>query len=590
MQTDRSVDPTGRPNHSQEEKIPFAPLALPSHTPNASGSIAGSSVWIDPVVQRNIAATSFTYEKKHGAFPPVSITSSPTSPMPPAIPRRASAHPASVVKVRPRYTRSVFLPEDSDVTRMPTLPQPTMWQYETPEYQAESSLSSLSLVVANAPTTPPVHQTECKIDKRDSLPGNMQHNGVAPLNTPLPVDQLDTVLPGAVTVVAPAAPMARAADGNGRSLAAVEEGAIASWTTGRGAHSPLARRIVSRRRAPMSRATSSLWASVFNPLDRLRWWLLIPGRLEFLLWFSGTILLMSVTCIFLFICLVSAGWLGGGGTAGSSTFSGTQQTVTTRCTVTAGGKPCVTSTHTSSAPSVLALNAAFTGPLEAGMSIQLQGRGFSANGPVSLTHDAGFPCQPAMVKADGDGIFQVEIVVGVDASWGPGSHILTAYDTGSKRAITTTITLAPNPIGRSATPTAVPVSTSTPSGNGGFGPQPTPVGLGQTPTPTAPTPTVGITPTPTRSAPTPSVTPTATPSPAPATPTPTAGTKPTATATTGPRGIVTTSQTVALNGVAASATGPQSSGVWLWLMGVGYGLSLALLSVAGVLYLRRRVY
>src|SRR5437763_3162635 len=223
MQTDRSVDPMGRPNNPQEEKNFFAPLTSSSHTSHTSGSIAGSSVWIDPVVQRNISATSFSYEKQHGRFPPASIASSPTSPMPPAIPRRASAHPASVVKVRPRYTRSIFVPEDGDVTRIPTLPQPTMWQYETPEYQAESSLSSLSLVVADAPTTPPVHQPESKIDKRDSLPRNMQHDGVAPLNTPLPVDQLDTVLPGAVTVVAPAAPMARAADGNGRSLVAVDE-------------------------------------------------------------------------------------------------------------------------------------------------------------------------------------------------------------------------------------------------------------------------------------------------------------------------------------------------------------------------------
>src|SRR5437868_10129861 len=98
MQTDRSVDPMGRPNNPQEEKVPFAPLVPSSHTPNTFASSAGSSVWIDPVVQRNISATSLIYEKNHGAFPPASIASSPTSPMPPAIPRRASAHPASVVK------------------------------------------------------------------------------------------------------------------------------------------------------------------------------------------------------------------------------------------------------------------------------------------------------------------------------------------------------------------------------------------------------------------------------------------------------------------------------------------------------------
>ncbi len=588
MQTDRSVDPMGRPNNPQEEKNFFAPLVSSSHTSHTCGSIAGSSVWIDPIVQRNISATSFSYEKQHGRFPPASIASSPTSPTPPAIPRRASAHPASVVKVRPRYTRSIFVPEDSDLTRIPTLPQPTMWQYETPEYQAESSLSSLSLVVADMPTAPSVQQSEEEIDKRDTLP-DIQYSAGASLNTPLPFDD---VPPGTITVAASAVQIARTADGDECSLTTLEEDALASWTTGPGAHSPLARRIVGRQRASKSPATSSLWTSVCNPLDRLRWWLLIPGRLEFLLWFSGTILLMSVTCIFLFICLVSTGWLGGERSAGSATLSGAQQTVTTPCTALSGGKSCVTSTHTSSAPSVLMLNAAFTEPLEAGMSVRLQGRGFSANGPVNLTHDRGFPCQPSSVNADGHGTFQVEVVVGSGTLWRPGRHVLMAYDVVSKRSITTTIILAPNPIGRSATPTAVPVSTSTPSGNGGFGPQPTPVGLGQTPTPIIPTPTVGITPTPTRPAttptPTPGVTPTATASPVPATPT--ASTKPTATTTTSPREVVTTSQTVALTGVVASAAGPQSSSLWLWLMGIGYGLSLALLAVAGVLYRRGHSY
>jgi hypothetical protein len=593
MQTDRSVDPVGWPNNSQEDNSSSAPLASLSHTSHTFESIAGSSVWIDPVVQRNISATSFSYEKKHGAFPPTSFASSPASPMLPAIPRRASAHPASVVKVRPRYTRSIFVPEDSDVTRIPTLSQPTMWQYETPEYQAESSLSSLSLVVADVPTTPPPQQTKDEIDKRDPFPSSIQHNRGASLNTPLPFDELDTVQSGAMTVAASAVPKARVASGDERPLIAVEEGTLASWTAGRGAHSPLARRIASRQRAPMSRATSSFWASVFTPLDHLRWWLLIPGRLEFLLWFGGTILLMSITCIFLFACLVSAGWLGG--TIASSTFPGTRQTtVTTRCTTTTGDKPCVTSTHTSSASTALVLNAAFTSPLEAGMSVRLQGRGFSANGPVSLTHDGGFSCQPGTVNADGHGAFQVEVVVGVDALWGPGPHVLKAYDVVSKRSVTTTIMLAPSPIGRSATPTAVPVSTATPSDNGGFGPQPTPVGLGQTPTPTVATPTVGITPTPTESAPTPTpspgLTPTTSPSPTPAAPTPTASPKLTATTMTSPQDIVTTSQTMALTGVAASATGPQSSGLWLWLMGIGYGLSLALLAIAGLLYRRRRSY
>src|SRR5947209_5696717 len=228
MQTDRSVDSMGRPNNPQEEKSFFAPLASSSHPSHASRSIAGSSVWIDPVVQRNISATSLRYANKHAGFPPASIASSPTSPMPPAIPRRASAHPASVVKVRPRYTRSIFVPEDGDVTRIPTLPQPTMWQYETPEYQAESSLSSLSLVVADVPTSPPSQRAEDEIAKRDTLP-TIQYNVGASLNTPLPFDELDTVPPGVVSVAASSVRLARTASGDEHSLSALEEGALASW-------------------------------------------------------------------------------------------------------------------------------------------------------------------------------------------------------------------------------------------------------------------------------------------------------------------------------------------------------------------------
>lgn len=445
MQTDRRVDPVNRfDNAQQKEKTPFALPPSSSHVPDASGT-AGSSVWIDPVVQRNISATSFRYEKSRRVLPSAPTSPAPVLSTPPAIPRRASAHPDSVVKVRPRYTRHVFIQEDNDVTRTPTLPQPTMWQYETPEYEAESSLSSLSLVIADVPTTPPAHQTERELDKIDMLPGNIQRGGVAPLNTPMPFGQLEAISPGAVTVAASILPVGRTANGNERSFVTVEEDSLTSWTAGRGAHSPLARRIVGHPHVPMSRSASSLWTSIFSPLDHLRWWLLFPGRLEFLLWFSGAILLMSVTCIFLFVCLASAGWLGGYDEG--SALPATQQPVTARCTPTSNGA-CVASTHTSSATSTPVITAIFAGPLEAGMSLRLQGRGFSTNGYITLTHDTMFPCQPDAVNADGHGTFQIDIVVGIDTNWRPGPHVLTAYDTVSKRSAMTTITLAPNPIGR----------------------------------------------------------------------------------------------------------------------------------------------
>src|SRR5690349_1400812 len=72
------------------------------------------------------------------------------SPSLPAIPARASAHPDAVVKVRPRYPRWISDLEQEDITRLPTVPQSeTIWQFETPRYAAESSLSSLTLAVTD---------------------------------------------------------------------------------------------------------------------------------------------------------------------------------------------------------------------------------------------------------------------------------------------------------------------------------------------------------------------------------------------------------------------------------------------------------
>jgi hypothetical protein len=43
------------------------------------------------------------------------------------------------------------------------------------------------------------------------------------------------------------------------------------------------------------------------PLDTLRWWLLYPGRMEFMMWISGALLLLCVTCTLLFAMLASSG-------------------------------------------------------------------------------------------------------------------------------------------------------------------------------------------------------------------------------------------------------------------------------------------
>jgi hypothetical protein len=48
---------------------------------------------------------------------------------------------------------------------------------------------------------------------------------------------------------------------------------------------------------------------ILNPLERIRWWLLYPGRLEFLLLAGGTLLLLGSTTLLVLLMVVSLGIL-----------------------------------------------------------------------------------------------------------------------------------------------------------------------------------------------------------------------------------------------------------------------------------------
>ena len=74
----------------------------------------------------------------------------PTTPIPP----RASAQRIRAVNVRPRYPYArTQVSEEDDPTDIPTQPPPATWEYDSEAYTAESSLSSLSLIV-DTPTNP----------------------------------------------------------------------------------------------------------------------------------------------------------------------------------------------------------------------------------------------------------------------------------------------------------------------------------------------------------------------------------------------------------------------------------------------------
>lgn len=616
----------------------------------------GSSVWIDPTVSAYLAGAlgstahveqspSIPFQSHHvQQYSPVA----PVSPAQPArppqrkpsvnpatpIPHRASAQQPDAVKVRPKYSRVYTRPlqQDSDVTRIPTLPPPTMWQYETPSYAAESSLSSLSLVV-EAPTHPqtlaaqqvaqvPLPVDECAtktpapkkhitdIDEIDTLPAHLSQLSpspqqriaidrqqtrpempVRPAQQRTDIDKINTLPPRLVPSVLPQSSTGlaltpqeprpvpvqlhvspvqtinlAAATAPTEQIAAI--GDPSSWTAGGGRESAYARRIADR-----SHGRKHIPA--MHPLDRVRWWLLHPGRLEGMLWLGGTLLLISVTFAFLIVTALSLSWM----TPGSQ--SGNASSLTT----VASTPTFVPTAVTSHGLTLILENAGLMVP---GQAIQLHGQGFSPRGHITFTDEKQQPLlvqgsQSNAVQADEQGTFAVSLTT---SSWAVGLHQLKVYDVVSGRTADLPIILNSGPFGKNVTPTPPTSGTATPNPNnsGNF-----PTAVNSTPAPiTTPTlPPATPTPSPTPVTPTPTatvgITPTATPG-----ITPTVGTtpSPSSSPTTSTQG----NNTLATSSTANAATlvrGFTLPNPWLWFLFAGYTLAMLLLGCAGLLLKRR---
>ena len=108
---------------------------------------SGSSVWIDPTVSTYLGNNE-RQEYSPSLVPPTPKKSGVGTHHP--IPQRASAQPPhpQPVKVRPKYARvqPLYDQQDNNAAHTPTAPPP-MWQYDSPQFEVESSLPSLSLVV-----------------------------------------------------------------------------------------------------------------------------------------------------------------------------------------------------------------------------------------------------------------------------------------------------------------------------------------------------------------------------------------------------------------------------------------------------------
>lgn len=147
-----------------------------------------------------------------------------------AIPARASAHPGRFVQPGSRYAHTEPLHADNDITRIPTIPDPTS-----------------RVVKRNSP----------------SHVGNLIDINTVPTHVMMDIARRDTVEHASITYTQY---MEGAKKGNDQ-------------------------------RHPIR----------LDPLERIRWWLLYPGRIEFLLLVGGTLLLFGITTLLVLVMVLSLG-------------------------------------------------------------------------------------------------------------------------------------------------------------------------------------------------------------------------------------------------------------------------------------------
>jgi hypothetical protein len=381
---------------------------------------------------------------------PFSLSAGPVD-FPIWIDDEADSTPFNVSHIRPRlpHSSTEFQEGEEDVTRAPTVPQQTMWQHESPDYRAESSLSSLSLVsVEDAAVRPP------SIDELDTLPPARrrqrdemlparpsarrdwpQHDYYGLVPRPRDVSELATNPPPAVSV-----PSAKLRDEHFVASPAIDDmieadtqlsTVVAPLEASPALYPGASRLLVSADVSRRGRRQEYRPSFALHPLDRVRWWLLYPGRLELLLWLTGTALLVAVTCVLLFVTTISLGIVSFGHPAGALSTASAAQCI--GAPVSAGATHCDSSTAIS--PAGLKITLQNTTALLTSTPVQLRGEGFSPRGRVTFTYDNNQPCSPASAQADGHGGFTVTVTLPAKPALRPGHHRLVVYDQARRQSV-----------------------------------------------------------------------------------------------------------------------------------------------------------
>jgi hypothetical protein len=330
-------------------------------------------------------------EEVRHPVPPVRRRAHPMTPVPP----RASAYPGRTSSVWPRYTRiSAELEQLEDIAQLPTQPTYVASRQHEEGDVADEDTASMPASVAY---------------KRDSVPESSLEEDTAPCPLPQYVEpdiaELDTQPPDQT---------ARAKKGTRRLFAAAPEDGPTGGNTGE-------TEIVETKRV-----------LAFRPFDHVRWWLLYPGRLEFVLWLSGALFLLIATCLLLLFSFLSVSSTQNDNVRATEAIGSDSPSFASCSPMTCGGSISVTSV------AGVQLTLLDTGQVLVNESLHLEGQGFTPHGAVNLTYDDWLPCQPAIVHADAYGTFRVTVLL---THAGAGDHRITAYDAASTHTIVLPIKL-----------------------------------------------------------------------------------------------------------------------------------------------------
>ncbi len=323
-----------------------------------------------------------------------------------------------------------------DIAGIPTTPHPTLWQYTSAHYDAESSLSSLSLVASDSVThSRPARARD--IDKIATQPPSKRRRLIDEIDTRPPRKQmwLEQGYEATPAVIIPKVPVAHPEE-------FPRQQQQVSWTVGRGANSRYARRIVEPERKRGS-ARSGL-----PPFDSLRWWLLYPGRIEFLVWVIGALLLICLSVLLLPLTVFSF-VTSGAVPASAPSRQGSlamDATVTSLCVVTPQDRSTCDAVRVTSSTG-LEITLLNTGQAQEGTPLQLRGRGFTALSQVSFTCDTHWQCRPASLRVDAQGTFIAKLMPAGETDWVPGWHQIVVHDMITHHSVSlpfTLLTMAPS--------------------------------------------------------------------------------------------------------------------------------------------------